>query len=109
MGQIYVDDRAPAAIRATAQGFIAFVTLGLGMFVGSLLSGVVVDHYSGPKVGDYTPHNWRAIWLAPAIAAGAFLLLFAILFRDRGKSKSDDVLTDTREAQALEAAGAAPL
>ena len=42
-GQIYVDQRAPAAIRGAAQGFIAFVTLGVGMFIGSWLSGLIVD------------------------------------------------------------------
>ena len=42
-GQIYVDKRAPAAIRGAAQGFIAFVTLGVGMFIGSYLSGLVAN------------------------------------------------------------------
>ena len=42
-GQIYVDKKAPLQIRAAAQGFIAFVTLGVGMFIGSYLSGLVVD------------------------------------------------------------------
>ncbi|MEO1996544.1 MAG: MFS transporter, partial [Planctomycetaceae bacterium] len=43
--QIYVDSRADGGQRASAQSFIAFVTLGLGMFVGSYLSGVTVDMY----------------------------------------------------------------
>jgi len=47
---IYVDKKAPEAIRAKAQGFITFVMLGLGMFVGANLSGVVVEHYSFPNV-----------------------------------------------------------
>lgn len=46
---IYVDKKAPDAIRAKAQGFIAFVTLGAGMFVGSTFSGVVAERYSFPN------------------------------------------------------------
>ncbi len=42
-GQIYVDKKAPAHLRGAAQGFIAFVTLGVGMFIGSLVFGPVVD------------------------------------------------------------------
>jgi nucleoside transporter len=47
---IYVDKKAPEVIRAKAQGFIAFVTLGAGMFVGAYLAGLVFESYSFPKV-----------------------------------------------------------
>ena len=78
-GQIYVDQRAGVKIRAAAQGFIAFVTMGLGLFIGAWLSGRVVDHYTLAGGG----HDWRAIWLVPAIGAGAVFILFALLFRPR--------------------------
>jgi nucleoside transporter len=75
-GQIYTDKRAPVAIRAAAQGFIAFVTLGVGMFIGSYLSGWVVDRFA---VG--AAHDWRSIWLVPAVCAAVVLVLFAAYFR----------------------------
>ncbi|MBI3865347.1 MAG: MFS transporter [Planctomycetia bacterium] len=43
--QIYVDSRASANQRASAQSFIAFVTMGLGMFVGAYVGGEIVDLY----------------------------------------------------------------
>ena len=79
-GQIYVDTKAPADLRAAAQGFIAFVTLGVGMFIGSWLSGLVVDRFSVAGVAG-VEHAWRSIWLVPAAGAGAVLLLFALFFR----------------------------
>jgi nucleoside transporter len=76
-GQIYVDQKAPADLRAAAQGLIAFVTLGLGMFIGSWVSGRIVDAFVLPGGG----HAWDRIWLIPAASAGAVLVLFALFFR----------------------------
>jgi nucleoside transporter len=76
-GQIYVDRKAPADLRAAAQGFIAFVTLGVGMFIGSWVSGRVVDSFASGTAA----HDWYRIWLIPAVGAGAILVLFALFFR----------------------------
>lgn len=43
--QIYVDGRTSVLQRASAQSFLAFVTLGLGMFVGNYVAGETVDRY----------------------------------------------------------------
>jgi nucleoside transporter len=79
-GQIYVDKKAPLHIRAAAQGFIAFVTLGVGMFVGSYLSGWVVDQYTYTQQGAQL-HTWQPIWLIPAAFSAGVLVLFALFFR----------------------------
>ena len=86
-GQIYVDQKAPGDLRAAAQGFIAFVTLGVGMFIGSWLSGLVVDQFSVEGV-EGVRHAWKSIWLVPAVGAGGVLLLFALLFRGGGRPSS---------------------
>lgn len=86
-GQIYVDREAPSHLRGAAQGFIAFVTLGVGMFIGSYLSGLVVDLY---RTEGAIPHDWFSIWLVPAAGAAAVLVLFAVAFQDR-QGKSDAV------------------
>ena len=81
-GQIYVAQRAGPGIRAAAQGFIAFVTLGAGMFIGAWASGVVVEAYTFPAGG----HDWRMIWLMPAGAAAVVGVLFAAFFNPRAQS-----------------------
>jgi nucleoside transporter len=80
-GQIYVDQQAPPDLRAAAQGFIAFVTLGVGMFIGSWASGRVVDAYAlGAR------HAWDRIWIVPSAGALAVLLLFALFFSTSKRS-----------------------
>src|SRR5205823_3303511 len=46
-GQIYVDKRSTPAIRGQAQGFLVFVTYGLGMFIGAQVTGIVYDQFLG--------------------------------------------------------------
>jgi len=87
VGQIYIDREAPSALRAATQGLITFLTYGLGMFVGSWLSGVAVDTYAQTNAQGVTTHDWHGIWMLAGGCAAVVLILFVLLFKDR-KSKA---------------------
>ena len=64
-GQLYVDKHAPNEIRSSAQGFIAFVTLGVGMFIGANVNG----WWNGKQTTGTGPDavvNWPAVWYFPS-------------------------------------------
>jgi len=88
-GQLYTDQEAPAHLRGTAQGLIAFLTLGLGMYVGSYISGWAVDYFS-TTTGTTVTRNWTGFWLASALAALAIFLFVAIFFRSSGRVQSKE-------------------
>ena len=82
MGRIYVDRRAPEELRATAQGLLAFVTLGAGMFVGTWLSGALGELYASTATDGAIVHDWSRIWVFPSLMSGAVMIAFALLFQD---------------------------
>ena len=77
-GQLYVDKRAPDDVRSAAQGFIAFVTLGVGMFIGGLLNGWWKKQQTVEGVLD-----WTAMWYFPAIMSAIVLAVFWVLFNEK--------------------------
>jgi hypothetical protein len=81
-GQIYVDNAAPKSIQASAQGFIALVTYGVGMLIGAEISGRVVEAYQFMEGAKIVGHDWRTVWLIPAAMAFVVIVLFAALFRE---------------------------
>ncbi len=90
-GQIYVDQQAGSRVRAAAQGLIAFVTLGVGLYIGSWVSGKVVDAYAVTSSTGALSHDWKAIWLVPSMLSAAILVVFALLFRPRPASSTATV------------------
>lgn len=70
-GSMYVDKTVSPDIRNSAQGLFMIMTNGIGAYLGSTISGIVVDLYTVNGVID-----WRTIWL---IFAG-YSLLLAIIF-----------------------------
>ncbi|HMP02142.1 MAG TPA: MFS transporter [Gemmatales bacterium] len=84
-GFIHVDNTAPKDIRASGQALFAFLTYGVGMWIGSILSGVMNDRFKTP-----TGVDWQSFWLVPSVGVLAAVLLFAVLFRGGGRSPRSD-------------------
>lgn len=82
-GQIYVDKKADITIRASAQGFISLLTYGVGLAIGSSLSGVVVDMFTRDGTKD-----WTAIWLTPCLFAIVVAVFFALVFKEPEEAKA---------------------
>ncbi len=85
MGRMYVDKAAGDSLRASAQGLHAVFTLGAGMFVGSWLSGVVAQNYTNAQ----GVHDWKSIWLVPAIMSAVLIPIFLALFREKSADTQD--------------------
>jgi nucleoside transporter len=77
-GQIYTDQKAGEKIKNSAKGLITFATYGIGMGIGSKLSGIVLDYYTVNDIKD-----WQSVWMVPAAIAGIVLLLFVFFFSEK--------------------------
>jgi len=100
-GQIYIDQKADAGLRAAAQGLITFITYGLGMFVGSWLSGFVVDHYTLAAAHGAVTYDWRSIWLFSTIVSALVLLFFLFSFSEKKKEANLSSSAETKLSNAL--------
>jgi nucleoside transporter len=86
-GQLYTDQEAPAQLRGTAQGLIIFLTYGVGMLAGSILSGGAVDFFT-THVGTTLVRNWTGFWLSSALSALVIFIFVLIGFRSRDKVRT---------------------
>jgi nucleoside transporter len=77
-GFIHVDNKAPRDIRASGQALFGFLTYGLGMYIGSELSGHVNQYFTRDQVTD-----WMSFWMVPAIGVFISFAAFVLLFWER--------------------------
>ncbi|HWB90241.1 MAG TPA: nucleoside permease [Puia sp.] len=77
-GSLFVEREAEIKIRASAQGLFMLMTNGIGAYVGTFLSGRVVDYFTVGGVRD-----WQSIWLTFAAYALALGVSFPLVFRYR--------------------------
>ncbi|MET0243095.1 MAG: nucleoside permease [Flavitalea sp.] len=78
-GYMYTEKKATANIKSAAQGLFTFATYGLGMVIGTYVSGIVAEHYkTGPNA-----HDWFSVWIVPASIAAAVFVYFLLLFKEK--------------------------
>jgi nucleoside transporter len=77
-GFIHCDNEAPRDVRASAQALFSFLTYGVGMWLGSVLCGVLLAQYRNPETRVV---NWGDFWLVPSAGVMACLVVFVLFFR----------------------------
>lgn len=82
-GYMYTEMKAGEKIKNAAQGLFTFATYGVGMFIGTLFSGYVVDNYQAGA-----GHDWLRIWSVPAYIAAGVMVLFIFFFREKRSGNS---------------------
>lgn len=85
-GQIYTDKAAGPSIRGQAQGFLVLVTQGIGMLLGTFLSGQLFNRLVGEGAAL---KQWQTFWWVPCIAAAVIMLAFIALFRDDSRRAAE--------------------
>lgn len=84
-GSLFVETTTDTGIRSSAQGLFMMMTNGVGAFMGSTISGTLIDRYYTLPGGAL---NWSGIWQAFAGYALVVALLFVVLFQHRHDPKA---------------------
>lgn len=83
-GSLFVETTTDSSIRSSAQGLFMMMTNGVGAYLGSKISGYVIDRYFTVNGSD---KDWHNIWLSFAAYALVVAILFAIFFRHKHNPK----------------------
>jgi MFS family permease len=84
----YIDRVAPKDIRGSAQSLFTLVTLGVGNWLGSILSGKLQDAFT-TKVGETATVNWPMIFIVPAVLTLASAIAFGLTFKEPAANSDD--------------------
>lgn len=84
-GSLFIETTTDSKIRSSAQGLFMMMTNGVGAFMGSKLSGYLIDKYFISHDGT---KNWHDIWFTFAAYAMVIAILFAIMFKHKHDPKA---------------------
>ena len=90
---IYVNSVASPDIRASAQAFITFVTLGAGMYFGSLFAGWIRDYFT-TGAGNAQVVDYVKVFIVPCVLTTICALVFFFGFKERRQSWRTSSLQD---------------
>lgn len=84
-GSLFVETQSEPAIRASAQGLFMMMTNGFGAFLGSSISGIIIDKFfTVPNAPEGAiQFNWTGIWITFASYSLVVAVLFAFLFKHK--------------------------
>ncbi|MBF0205599.1 MAG: nucleoside permease [Oligoflexia bacterium] len=77
-GSLFVESQVPAEMRASAQGLFMMMTNGVGAYLGSRISGLLIDKFFILGSGKF---DWPGIWLSFAAYTMAVAVAFVVLFK----------------------------
>ena len=89
-GQIYVDKKSSDKIRGQAQGFLVFITYGVGMLIGAQIAGALYNSFLKGNEA-LTAHQWGQFWWVPAGFALLIMIFFALAFSDKQVEKDREL------------------
>ncbi|WP_413733672.1 MFS transporter [Sodalis sp. RH21] len=78
VGFIYTDRVAGDKVKGQAQSMIVMFTYGIGMLLGSQISGAL---YNRLVAGQAVPQAWVTFWWIPAISAAIIAVIFLFSFK----------------------------
>ena len=78
VGFIYTDRIAGEKVKGQAQSMIVMFTYGIGMLLGSQISGAL---YNRLVAGQAVPQAWVTFWWLPAVAAAVIAAIFLFAFK----------------------------
>jgi MFS family permease len=84
VGFIYTDRVAGEKVKGQAQSMIVMFTYGIGMLLGSQISGALYNHL---VAGQSVPQAWVTFWWIPAVAAAVIALIFLFSFQYNEKER----------------------
>ena len=79
-GFIHADETAPSDLRASAQSLLGFLVYGLGMWLGTLFSGILAAQN---KLAGGAGTNWFGFWIVPSVVLFVALAMFLVLFKGK--------------------------
>lgn len=95
-GSLFIETNTDNKIRSSAQGLFMMMTNGVGAWLGSKVSGYVIDKFFVSPDGA---RDWHGIWLSFAGYSFVVAILFVLFFKHKHVLSTGE--TEKAEAVAM--------